>query len=93
MDQPDTCQTCHVDLDTAVGANPPARAGQDPPQKAAQRRVDAARERADAKRAVLHAAMIEAAQNGIRPVELQQRTGYTKERVRQILRAGGVEPD
>ncbi|AXH88820.1 hypothetical protein DVH21_02125 [Micromonospora aurantiaca] len=48
---------------------------------------------ADEARATLHAAMVQAALAGVRPVEIERRTGYTKERVRQILRAGGVEPD
>jgi hypothetical protein len=82
-----------VDLDAAIRAYRRAVAGIDAAQRAAKRRVDASRERADAARAVLHEAMIEAANQGVRPVDLQKRTGYTKERVRQILRAGGVEPD
>lgn len=62
-------------------------------KEAADRRVAAARERATAKRVALAAAMVDAAMGGMRPVEIQRRTPYTKERVRQILRAGGVEPD
>lgn len=60
-------------------------------QAAAKRKVADARERADAAREALHGAMVAAALAGVRPVEIQRRTGYTKERVRQILRAGGVE--
>jgi hydrogenase maturation factor len=82
-----------VDLDAAVRDFRRASAGIDVAQRAAKRRVDAARERADAARRALHAAMVEAAENGMRPIEIERRTGYTKERVRQILRAGGVEPD
>ena len=82
-----------VDLDAAVREYRRAVSSIDAAKVAARRRVEAARERADAARQVLHNAMVEAAQNGVRPVELQQRTGYTKERVRQILRAHGVEPD
>ena len=62
-------------------------------QRAARRRVEAARQRADTARDVLHAAMVEAARGGVRPATIQRATGYTKERVRQILRAGGVEPE
>lgn len=82
-----------VDLDDAVRNHRQAVAGIEVAQRAAKRRVEAARERADAARAALHAAMVEAAQAGVRPVEIERRTGYTKERVRQILRAGGVEPE
>lgn len=82
-----------VDLDDAAREYRRAAAGIDAAQRAAKRRVEAARERADAARAALHAAMVAAAQAGTRPVEIERRTGYTKERVRQILRAGGVEPE
>ncbi|SDZ39847.1 hypothetical protein SAMN05444365_11324 [Micromonospora pattaloongensis] len=82
-----------MDLDAAVRDFSRAVSGIDAAKRAAKRRVEAARERAEAARAALHAAMVEAAQNGMRPVEIERRTGYTKERVRQILRAGGVEPD
>lgn len=82
-----------MDLDSAVREYQRASAGIDAAQKAAKRRVEDARLRADAARRALHAAMVEAAQNGMRPIEIERRTGYTKERVRQILRAGGVEPD
>jgi hypothetical protein len=82
-----------VDLDAAVRDYRRASAGIEAAQRAAKRRVDEARERAAAAREALHAAMVEAAENGMRPVEIERRTGYTKERVRQILRAGGIEPE
>lgn len=82
-----------MDLDAAVRDYRRALSGVEAAQRAAQRRIAAARERAESARAALHAAMVEAAKNGERPVEIQARTGYTKERVRQILRAGGVEAD
>jgi len=82
-----------VDLDAAVRGYRRAVAGIDAAKRAAKRRETHARERADAARAVLHAAMVQAALNGVRPVEIERRTGYTKERVRQILRAGGIEPE
>lgn len=62
-------------------------------KRAAKRREAEARDRAATARAALHAAMVEAALSGVRPVEIERRTGYTKERVRQVLRAGGVEPE
>lgn len=82
-----------MDLDAAVRDYRRALASIDTAKLAATRRIAQARERADAARAVLHAAMVEAVEAGVRPTELARRTGYTKERVRQILRAGGVEPD
>lgn len=82
-----------MDLDAAVVQYRRAVAGIETAQRAAQQRVRQARERADAARTQLHQAMVAAAQAGVRPVEIERRTGYTKERVRQILRAAGVEPD
>lgn len=92
LDQADDCHTWPVDLDAAVRDYRRALTAVDTAQRAAKRRVDAARELAAAARTALHAAMVEAAKAGVRPVEIEHRTGYTKERVRQILRAGGVEP-
>jgi hypothetical protein len=82
-----------MDLDAAVRDYQRAVTAIETAQKAAQRRVRDARDRAESARLTLAEAMVEAALNGVRPVEIQRRTGYTKERVRQILRAGGVEPD
>jgi hypothetical protein len=82
-----------VDLDAAIRDYRRAGAGIEAAQKAAKRRIDEARKRADAARRALHAAIVEAAENGVRPIEIERRTGYTKERVRQILRAGGIEPE
>ena len=93
MDQPCNCDTCPVDLDAAVRDYSRAVAGIESAKTAAKRRVATARERADDARKILHAAMVQAALSGVRPVEIERRTGYTKERVRQILRAGGIEPD
>lgn len=81
-----------MDLDAAVRRYRRAVAGIETAQQAAQRRVADARARAEDARAELHAAMVAAAEAGVRPIEIERRTGYTKERVRQVLRAGGVEP-
>jgi hypothetical protein len=51
--------------------------------------VRAAAERA---REELASAIVEAARDGVRQVDIQRISGYSRERVRQILRAGGVEP-
>lgn len=82
-----------VDLDEAATAYHRAMSGVDAAKRAAQRRIDAAREKADTAREALHAAMVQAALQGVRPMEITRRTGYTAERVRQVLRAGGVEPE
>lgn len=51
-----------------------------------------AQEAADDARQRLAAAIAEAARGGMRQVEIVKVTGYTRERVRQICRAAGVEP-
>lgn len=76
-------------LDRAVRAYRAAQAA----VEAAQRRVGQARTQADATRVQLHEAIVAAAEGGMRQVDLVRATGYTRERIRQILRAGGVEPD
>jgi hypothetical protein len=61
--------------------------------------IDAERNLADAKAAVpqardkLHAAIVAAAKAGVRQVDIAELSGYRRERIRQILRAWGVEPD
>jgi hypothetical protein len=40
----------------------------------------------------LHGAIVAAARAGARPVDLAQTTGYNRESIRRILRAGGIEP-
>lgn len=82
-----------MDLDAAAGDYRRALDGVEQAKRAAKRRVDAARAYADAARDTLHAAIVEAAQDGVRQIEIVRRTGYTPERVRQILRAAGVLPD
>ena len=61
--------------------------------EAAHRRLAESRVRADAARTALHEAIVEAALDGMRQGDIVRLTGYTRERIRQILRAGGVEPD
>lgn len=53
----------------------------------------AAKAALDAIRPRLAAAIVAATKAGVRQTEIVRVTGYTRERVRQILRAGGVEPD
>jgi hypothetical protein len=59
---------------------------------AQQQVVDA---RADVPRARqrLHEEIVKAALSGARQVDIAEASGYRRERVRQILRAAGVEPD
>lgn len=82
-----------VDLDEAARDYRRAVSGVEAAKRAAQRRIAAAREWESVTREALHAAMVEAAEDGMRPSEIVRRSGYTKELVRQILRAAGVEAD
>ena len=62
-------------------------------EAAAAERVKAARQERARARQTLAEAIVEARRAGVRPIELQAQTGYSRERIRTILRAGGVEPD
>lgn len=57
---------------------------------AAHRRATA---RADQTRAELHRAIAEAARQGVRQADLARLTGYTRERLRQIVNAERAEPE
>ena len=59
----------------------------------AEKRLTAARSVLPAVRADLHAAIVREYERGARTRELVDATGYTRESIRRILRAGGVEPD
>lgn len=80
-----------MDLDEAARDYRQAVSGVKAAKQAAQRRIVAAREWESVTREALHVAIVEAAEDGMRPAEITRRTGYTPERVRQILRAAGVE--
>ena len=82
-----------MDLDDAARDFKRAASGVAAAKRAAERRIAAAKEREAAAREVLHEAMAKAARDGMRPVEITRRSGYTPERTRQILRAAGIEPD
>lgn len=62
-------------------------------QEQARALVAEARSREKDARAVLHARIVEAGLAGMRQVDLVRASGLTREAVRRILRAGGVEPD
>jgi len=51
-----------------------------------------ARAEVERARAELAEAIIDAARSGVRQVDIQRISGYSRERIRQILRAGGIEP-
>jgi hypothetical protein len=60
----------------------------------AQKRVTAADQRLKAARGTLAAAAVEAFKEGRRTqAEIIEVTGYSRERVRQILRQAGVDPE
>jgi hypothetical protein len=70
-----------------------AKAGIGQAQLDAKALVQRARIREREARAELHRRMADAARAGVRQIDLIKVSGLTRERVRQILRAGGVEPD
>lgn len=82
-----------ANLADAVKAHRAAQNAVTVAQEAAQARVRAAREREAAARLALAAAMVESARDGMRQIDIIKITGYSRERVRSILRAGGVDPD
>ncbi|WP_422733014.1 hypothetical protein ACN26Y_17260 [Micromonospora sp. WMMD558] len=86
-----------MDLDEAMRALRVAEAALPRAEARAEQRARQikaeARARLDQARAELHRAMVEEYRRGARQVDLVKRTGYSRERVRQILRAGGVEPE
>jgi multidrug resistance efflux pump len=51
-----------------------------------------ARAEVERARAELAEAIIDAARSGVRQVDIQRISGYSRERIRLILRAGGIEP-
>lgn len=58
-----------------------------------ERRLAEARAALPAVRADLHAAIVREYGRGARTRELVDRTGYTRETIRRILRSAGVEPE
>jgi hypothetical protein len=76
------------DLEAAVHAYRAAQAAVGDAERGlaeARAGVPVARER-------LHAAIVAAARRGVRQVDLIRLTGYNRESIRRILRAGGVDP-
>lgn len=55
--------------------------------------VREARERAEKRRADLASAMVAEAKRGTPQVDIIRRTGYSRDWVRRVLRAGGLSPN
>ncbi|MFE0589158.1 hypothetical protein [Micromonospora echinospora] len=81
------------DLVAAVRAYEVARAAVIDAQVEADQLVAAAKSDVVAARTRLADAIVAAARSGMRQVDIVRATGYTRERVRQILRANGVEAE
>lgn len=59
----------------------------------AKQRVQAAKDKTDQARRDLASAIVREAKAGTMQVDIIRRTGYSRERVRTILREGGVEAE
>lgn len=59
----------------------------------AEQRIAAAREARERARDALHAAIVAEALAGTPQAEIVKRTGYSRDRVRVILREGGIEAE
>lgn len=80
-------------LADAVKAYRAAQAAVTVAQSAAAARVKTARDASATARERLAAAIVAEAQAGTPQIEIIRETGYSRERVRTILRAGGITPD
>lgn len=80
-------------VDEAAKAYRAAQAALDAAKTAAEVRIKAARDKAVQARTRLADAIVAEAQAGTPQVEIIRASGYSRERVRTILRDGGVEPD
>lgn len=80
-------------LEKALEAYRAAQAAVPVAQEEAKAHVRKARDLVDTRRAEVAAAMVAEALAGVPQKEIIHRTGYARETVRTILRAGGVEPD
>lgn len=82
-----------MDLDAAVRAYQKARDAVPVAQEKAAQLVADARAEVDRTRGQLADAIVAAYNAGARQVDLVEATGYTRESIRRILRAAGVEAD
>jgi DNA-binding NarL/FixJ family response regulator len=81
------------DLDAAVRAYQEAQDAIPAAQERARQVVAEARVEVERARERLAAAIVRAAKRGMRQKDIAERTGYTRETVRRICRAAGIEPD
>src|SRR4051794_33481040 len=81
------------DLAAAVRAYEAAQAGLPEAQAEADRLVAEAKAEIVRTRQRLAAEIVKATEAGVRQVEIVRVTHLTRERIRQIVRAAGVEPD
>lgn len=82
-----------ANLADAVKAHRAAEAAYERAKVDAAARVRRARQSREAARLRLAEAMVTAARDGMRQTDIIATTGYSRERVRTILRAGGIEAD
>ncbi len=82
-----------MDVDQAASAHRQALARVGTVKATYAQQLREARQSVDAARAALAQAIIEAYRDGARVGELAQRSRYSRETVRVILRTAGVEPD
>lgn len=80
-------------LEDALEAFRAAQARVPAAEAEAKASVVAARTAVEQARAVRDAAIVAEALAGVAQVDIIRRTGYGRETIRRILRAGGVEPD
>ena len=85
---------CRVaNLDDAVKAYQASLAAVEATKRTAEEQIKASRAKVLTARAELAAAIVDAARDGMRQVDIIRATGYSRETVRSILRGGGIEPD
>lgn len=83
-----------ANLEAAVRAYRESQRAVERAEEAAAARVKAARDERTRKRLALADAIVEAIRDdGMRQVDVVSVTGYSREQVRTILRAAGVESD
>lgn len=78
-------------LEDAVKAYRAAERAVERAETAAAARIKAARGDRARARLALAEAIVAARREGMRPIELERLTGYSRERIRTILREGGIE--
>jgi DNA-binding phage protein len=80
-------------LDDLVRAYRRTERAVDAAERAAAERLKATREARTAARLALAKGIVEAWQAGTSQAEIARQTGYSREQVRRILRARGIQPD